>query len=88
MRNNNMFSKKITININTVENAKKFNEICNSDIFRNADINVYSGRYIIDGKSIMGIFSLDLIKPVEVDIKNCSEVEIDAFSSLMRQFQE
>lgn len=31
------------------------------------DIDLVSGRYAIDAKSIMGIFSLDLSKPIELD---------------------
>lgn len=30
------------------------------------DVDVSSNRSIVDGKSIMGLFSLDLSKPVEV----------------------
>ncbi len=33
-----------------------------------ADIDVVSGRYVIDAKSILGLFSLDLSKPIEVII--------------------
>ena len=32
------------------------------------DVDLISGRYIVDAKSIMGIFSLDLTKPIEVKI--------------------
>lgn len=88
MRNSMMFSKKVTININTIEDVKKFNKICNLEIFDDADINIYNKRYVVDGKSIMGIFSLNLSEPVEVNISNCGKVEIDAFLSLMKQFQE
>ena len=30
--------------------------------------NLVSGRYVIDAKSIMGIFSLDLSKPIDLNI--------------------
>ena len=30
------------------------------------EIDLQSGRYIVDGKSIMGIFSLDLLSPITV----------------------
>lgn len=88
MRNSMMFSEKVTININTIEDVKKFNKICNLEIFNDADISIYNKRYVVDGKSIMGIFSLNLAEPVEVNISNCGKVEIDAFLSLMRQFQK
>lgn len=32
------------------------------------DIDLTSGRYIVDAKSIMGIFSLDLSKPIKIEI--------------------
>lgn len=30
------------------------------------DVDLISGRYAVDAKSIMGIFSLDLLKPIEL----------------------
>ncbi len=32
------------------------------------DVDIYCGKYHIDGKSIMGIFSLELDKPIEVEL--------------------
>ena len=32
------------------------------------DFDLVSGRYVIDAKSIMGIFSLDLSKPIDLSI--------------------
>ncbi len=39
------------------------------------DIDLKSGRYVVDAKSIMGIFSLDLMKPIELtaEIENADE---------------
>ncbi|HAZ18763.1 MAG TPA: hypothetical protein DCY75_01150, partial [Clostridiales bacterium] len=34
------------------------------------DVDLSSGRYVVDGKSIMGIFSLDLLKPIEMTVSN------------------
>jgi phosphotransferase system HPr-like phosphotransfer protein len=36
----------------------------------NGDVDLRSGRYLVDAKSIMGIFSLDLSKPIEVIVDN------------------
>lgn len=33
------------------------------------DVTLYSGKYIVDGKSIMGIYSLDLSKPIKMEIE-------------------
>lgn len=38
------------------------------------DVDLVSGRSIVDGKSIMGIFSLDLAKPIRLEMHsdNCA----------------
>ena len=46
-------------------------------LFRSYDFDLVSGRYVIDAKSIMGIFSLDLSKPIDLNIhveENIDEV--------------
>ena len=53
--------KTAKIKLNTIEDVRDFvNVVASTDI----DIDLSSGRYIVDGKSIMGIFSLDLLNPV------------------------
>ncbi|MBQ1933943.1 MAG: HPr family phosphocarrier protein [Clostridia bacterium] len=53
--------KTANIKLNTIEDVRDFvNVVASTDI----DIDLSSGRYIVDGKSIMGIFSLDLLNPV------------------------
>ena len=37
--------------------------------------DLISGRYVIDAKSIMGIFSLDLSKPIELTIHESDEID-------------
>lgn len=55
----------ITISLNSIEKVKQFvNLISQYD----GDFDLTSGRYVIDAKSIMGIFSLDLSKPLKLDI--------------------
>jgi phosphotransferase system HPr-like phosphotransfer protein len=53
----------IEINLNSIESVKKFVNLagkCKGDV----DIVTSDSRYVVDGKSIMGIFSLDLSKTV------------------------
>ena len=40
------------------------------------DVDMHSGRYIVDAKSLLGIFSLDLAKPITCEIysDNCAEL--------------
>lgn len=40
------------------------------------NVTVYGGRYIADGKSIMGIISLDLSKPIKVEIDGDIPVDV------------
>ena len=57
--------KTVDISLNTIEKVKSFvNTITKYDY----DFDLISGRYVIDAKSIMGIFSLDLSKPITLDI--------------------
>lgn len=49
--------KKVKVSLNSIEKVKRFvNDINRFDF----DFDLVSGRYVIDAKSIMGIFSLDL----------------------------
>lgn len=53
------------ISLNSIDKVKSFvNDISKF----NFDFDLVSGRYVIDAKSIMGIFSLDLSKPIELNI--------------------
>ncbi|MBR5683014.1 MAG: HPr family phosphocarrier protein [Ruminococcus sp.] len=56
---------KTTVNLQAINDVKDFVNIVMKYDF---DIDLVSGRYAVDAKSIMGIFSLDLSKPIELDI--------------------
>lgn len=57
--------KTVNISLNSIDKVKAFvNEISKFDF----DFDLISGRYVIDAKSIMGIFSLDLSKPIQLNI--------------------
>ena len=58
------------ISINTIEKAKEFVSICSK--YNDGDVLVKQNQYVVDGKSILGIFSLNLVEPVKVimDSKN------------------
>ena len=55
----------VKININTINDVKDFVTIVSRCEY---DVDIVSGRYAIDAKSIMGIFSLDLSKPIDLNI--------------------
>ena len=57
--------KSVQISLNSIDKVKSFvNTITKYD----NDFDLVSGRYVIDAKSIMGIFSLDLSKPIDLNI--------------------
>ncbi len=57
--------KTVKISLNSIDKVKTFvNEISKFD----CDFDLVSGRYVIDAKSIMGIFSLDLSKSIDLNI--------------------
>jgi len=57
--------KKVTIRLNLAENVKAFVNAVNRYPF---DMDLRSGRHVVDAKSILGIFSLDLSKPISLEI--------------------
>ena len=54
---------KTKINLSTIAEIRDF---VNKVILVDFDVDLVQGRYVIDAKSIMGIFSLDLLSPIEV----------------------
>lgn len=57
--------KTVTVNLNSIEKVKSFVKDINK--YEN-DFDLVSGRNLIDAKSIMGIFALDLSKPLQLNI--------------------
>ena len=73
--------KTVKISLNSIDKVKSFvNEITKYDY----DFDLVSGRYVIDAKSIMGIFSLDLSKPIDLNIH--SENNIDEILAKLDEF--
>ena len=71
--------KTVQISLNSIDKVKSFvNSITQFDF----DFDLISGRYVIDAKSIMGIFSLDLSKPIELNI----HAEGENLDSVMEKF--
>ena len=61
------------IRLSCIEDVKSF---VTAASFAKYDIDVLAGRYLVDAKSIMGLFSLDLAKPVTVQVHgNAAETE-------------
>lgn len=74
--------KTVTINLGSIDKVKSFvNDITKFD----TDFDLVSGRYVIDAKSIMGIFSLDLSKPIDLNIH--SETNIDEILEVLEKYK-
>ena len=53
--------KELKIKLSNVQDIREF---VNAVILSDYDVDLIQGRYVIDAKSIMGIFSLDLLSPI------------------------
>lgn len=62
----------VTININSIEKVKKF---VNAITVYDNDFDLVCDRYVIDAKSIMGIFSLDLSQNLKLNIQKDTDVD-------------
>ncbi len=74
----------LDVSLNTIEKVKKFTSIVNSF---DCDVDVLQGRYIVSGKSLMGVFSLNLTETVTVEIESNDDKEIDRFLEKMEMFR-
>lgn len=75
--------KTVTIRLNTFTKVNEFVRLAGkSDL----DIDLVSGRYVIDAKSIMGIFSLDLSKDIQMNVHYENEADADKFISTVKKF--
>lgn len=72
----------VQISLNSIEKVKNFvNTIARFD----CDFDLVSGRYVIDAKSIMGIFSLDLSRPIDLNI-HCDNDSADPILQALQPY--
>lgn len=70
----------LKIKLGSLDTVKKFvNDITPIE----TDFDLISGRYVIDAKSIMGIFSLDLANPLELRVAN----ETDEIMEVLKKYR-
>ena len=77
-------NSKVTVVLNDYTRIKKF---CNEVSTFESDIDLVKGRYVVDAKSLMGVFTIDLSLPVEVVIYSEDEEEIERFNRVMEEFR-
>ena len=53
------------VTLPTLEDVKSFSRLANQ---HDCEIDVCTGRYVVNAKSIMGLFSLDLAKPIKMEV--------------------
>lgn len=71
------------LDLSTIEKAKKFNSIALSF---EEDIDLIKGRYVLDAKSILGIFSIDISNPVNVKIYTDNDEVSEKFYKSILEF--
>ena len=65
--------KSIKIMLSTIADVRDF---VNLVAAYDGDIDLISGRYVVDGKSIMGIFSLNLLDPITLQTEGPDSDEL------------
>lgn len=75
---------KLKIKLSTPEMVGDFINVCSK---YECDINVYDGRVMLDGRSIIAMFSITQGKPLEVQIISSDESVISSFIEDMRKFE-
>ena len=71
------------ISLNSIDKVKSF---VNAITQFETDFDLISGRYVIDAKSLIGIYTLDLSKPIDVVINSDDDEEIIRFNEAMKEF--
>jgi phosphotransferase system HPr-like phosphotransfer protein len=71
-----------TVRLDSIADVKSF---VNNACIQPFDIDMVSGRYIVDAKSIMGIFSLDLTKAIRVEVHGTEQDGLSFYESV-KQF--
>lgn len=64
--------REMTIELSTIDKVKKFVSLISAF---DGDFDILAGKYIIDAKSILGIFSVDLSKPLTLRIEHENDWE-------------
>ena len=75
--------KELKVKLESIESVKEFVGMTNRCAF---DIDLVSGRYAVDAKSIMGIFSLDLSKPIDLNIHAETESSVEEILNVLAPY--
>ena len=75
---------KVTILLKNMDNVENFVKITNKFNF---DIDVIGGKRIVNGKSVLGLLTLDLTSPLSVILNTNKSNEINEFINLINDFK-
>ena len=73
----------VMIRLSSIQDVRNFVDTVTK---YNIDIDLSSGRYIVDAKSIMGIFSLDLLNPIKLSAQTDKEDQVKARFDYLKAF--
>lgn len=79
-----MKQKKIKIKLNTAEKIKKFLQVTRGFL---SDIDIMTDRAVVDGKSVLGIYALNLSDDTYVRIISDNVTECRNFDAAMEEFR-
>ncbi len=75
--------KNVKIRLSSIQDVRTFVDAVTK---HNIDVDLSSGRYVVDAKSIMGIFSLDLLNPITLSAHTDNEAEAAALLADLKAF--
>ena len=75
--------KEVKIRVSTIQDVHTFAALVGK---HNIDVDLSSGRYVVDAKSIMGIFSLDLLNPIQLSAHTDDEAVFAALLADLKDF--
>lgn len=78
-----MMMNTFNISINTIDKVKRFVNLTNRC---EADVDIISGRLLVDAKSIMGIFSMDLTRPMTLRVHESNIEKLEEYKKLFEEF--
>lgn len=77
--------KMVNVYLPTTEQVQEFVGTLTS---LNGEFELLSGQYILDARSLMGIFSLDLAKPIKLKVYNDSQTNMEAIAPFIAKKME
>ncbi len=75
--------KQVNIRLSSIQDVRNFVDVVTK---HNVEVDLSSGRYVVDAKSIMGIFSLDLLNPIALTVQTDDAVAVEALLADVKPF--